>query len=401
MATQFFSPGEIRELESWPAEVGRDELARYFRLTADDVDWVNRTGRGVPNKLGLAVQLCVLPWLGFVPDEVKAAPVAAVARIATQLGVPAGALAYYGSREQTRSDHLRLVAKRLGWHAAEEDERAGWKALREFLVDRAVERDVPSVLFRLAVEHLSSEEVRIIRPGVVSLMEEIGTAREEADKEVYRRWEPLLTGRRITDLDGILEVEPEMVITRITWLHRGSTTASPMAIKGEVDKALFLRGLDVHTLDLSTVPESRRRQLAGMGRRLRNQALKDRSPISKYPILLTTVAECHVEVLDEIVQMFDQALSGIENRAKTKVKEKLAQRGKENGDKLDLLEEMLAITTEISLSDSEMGGVLRARVGLERMRQARRVPRTGLIGIMGIWTPSRTPSPTCGSSPRQ
>ncbi|GDY52179.1 hypothetical protein SVIO_028020 [Streptomyces violaceusniger] len=30
---------------------------------------------------------------------------------------------------------------------------------------RAIERDVPSILFRLAVEHLSSEEVRIIRPA--------------------------------------------------------------------------------------------------------------------------------------------------------------------------------------------------------------------------------------------
>jgi hypothetical protein len=73
---------------------------------------------------------------GFVPDEVKAAPPAAVARISTQLGVEAGALRYYGSRDQTRSDHLGLVAKRLGWRGAEDDDRAGWKARREFLVDR-------------------------------------------------------------------------------------------------------------------------------------------------------------------------------------------------------------------------------------------------------------------------
>lgn len=172
------------------------------------------------------------------------------------------------------------MAKRLGWRTAEDNERAGWKALREFLVDRAVERDVPSVLFRLAVEHLSSDEVRIIRPGVVSLMEEIATAREEAGKEVYRRVELLLTGHRLADLDGILEVEPEMAFTRITWLHRGSTSYSPTAIKGEVDKVLFLRGLEVHSLDLSMVPESRRRQLAGMGRRLRTQALKGRSSIA-------------------------------------------------------------------------------------------------------------------------
>jgi hypothetical protein len=44
------------------------------------------------------------------------------------------------------------------------------------------------------------------------------------------------------------------------------------------------------------IPKSRRRQLAGLGRRLRNQSLKGRDPVTKYPILLSTVAECYVEV---------------------------------------------------------------------------------------------------------
>lgn len=67
MATRFFSVGEIQELESWPAEVERDELARYFRLTSDDVDWVHRTARGVLNKIELAVQLCALPCWSSCP----------------------------------------------------------------------------------------------------------------------------------------------------------------------------------------------------------------------------------------------------------------------------------------------------------------------------------------------
>jgi hypothetical protein len=96
VATQFFSSSEIRELESWPVEVGRDELVRYFQLAVEDVSWVHRTTRGAPNKLGLGLQLAALPWLGFVPADVRAAPPSAVARVATQLGVEAGALAHYG-----------------------------------------------------------------------------------------------------------------------------------------------------------------------------------------------------------------------------------------------------------------------------------------------------------------
>ncbi|MFI6907248.1 hypothetical protein ACIBKY_38720 [Nonomuraea sp. NPDC050394] len=34
-------------------------------------------GRGPAARLGLAVRLCTLPWLGFVPDDIWAVPRAA------------------------------------------------------------------------------------------------------------------------------------------------------------------------------------------------------------------------------------------------------------------------------------------------------------------------------------
>jgi hypothetical protein len=47
------------------------------------------------NMLGAAVQLCTLPWLGFVPDEVATAPAAAVARLSERLGIAVGELRSY------------------------------------------------------------------------------------------------------------------------------------------------------------------------------------------------------------------------------------------------------------------------------------------------------------------
>src|SRR6478752_556692 len=62
-----------------------------------------------------AVTLCTLPWLGFVPDDVGAAPAVAVARVAGHLEVDPGVLRHYGRRPKTRTDHLRLVARYRGW----------------------------------------------------------------------------------------------------------------------------------------------------------------------------------------------------------------------------------------------------------------------------------------------
>lgn len=56
-------------------EISREELIRYFTLTPADVAFVDPgRGRGPADRLGLALQLCTLPWLGFVPDDVTIAP---------------------------------------------------------------------------------------------------------------------------------------------------------------------------------------------------------------------------------------------------------------------------------------------------------------------------------------
>ncbi|MET8335919.1 DUF4158 domain-containing protein [Streptosporangium canum] len=80
MSTRMFSEDQLERLRSYP-DIGRDDLIRYFTLTPADVAFVDPgRGRGPADRLGLAVQLATLPWLGFVPDQVSAAPPVAVAR---------------------------------------------------------------------------------------------------------------------------------------------------------------------------------------------------------------------------------------------------------------------------------------------------------------------------------
>lgn len=87
--------------------------------------------------------------------------------------MPVEVLRGYGvSREQTRTDHLRQVAKYLGWRSAKSPEL---KELDEFLLARAMDHDSPSLLFRLGCEYLRS--AKMIRPGAVTLLEKAGTAR--------------------------------------------------------------------------------------------------------------------------------------------------------------------------------------------------------------------------------
>ena len=74
-------------------DIGQDELVRFFTLMPADVEFVaSRRARDTAQGLGLAVQLCTLR-LGFVPDEVRAAPLVAVVRLVVRLKVDPGVLA--------------------------------------------------------------------------------------------------------------------------------------------------------------------------------------------------------------------------------------------------------------------------------------------------------------------
>jgi hypothetical protein len=210
-----FSDEELQRLREFP-EINRAEPIRYFTLAAPDEMFV-RKFRGPNNVLGAAVQLSTLPWLGFVPDEVASAPAAAVARLSDRLGIAAGLLDDYGVREQTRTDHLREIARYAGWRPADEIE---WKQLQEFLFSRAMEHDSPRLLFRLACEYLAS--VRVIRPGVVNVLERVATARDRALAETWTRVEHLVQGgQRREELDGLLVVDPYLGRTPLAWLGTG------------------------------------------------------------------------------------------------------------------------------------------------------------------------------------
>lgn len=233
-----FSEQELARLRGFPA-ITRAELIKYFTLTSPDEGFMRKFA-GQRNVLGASVQLCTLPWLGFVPDEVGTAPEEAVARLAGRLGIPAAELAGYGERAQTRTDHLREIVRYLRWRPAGIPE---WKELDEFLFARAMEHDSPKLLFTLACEFLISE--RVVRPGAVHLLEHVATVRERARRESWLLLAPQVNKpARRAELDALLVADASLGRTRLTWLGAGSTTSSPTAIKIELAKLACLRGLD-------------------------------------------------------------------------------------------------------------------------------------------------------------
>jgi hypothetical protein len=166
VASRVLTDDELEQLSTWPPEVARSDLAAYFTLSLEDLRWV-RAHRGAVERIGLAVQLCGLGFLGFVPADLAGTPREVVQCLAKQVGVGPATFTRY-AREvdgRTRRRHVAAVVERAGWRACG---RGEWKALGDWLTARALEHDTPSVLFRQALQQFRAD--RVVRPGVDRLM---------------------------------------------------------------------------------------------------------------------------------------------------------------------------------------------------------------------------------------
>jgi len=226
-------------------------------------------------------------------------------------------------------------------------------------------------------------------------------ARDSARAETYHRLAGLLVPPRPGQLDGLLDVDPDLGVTRLAWLRHGATAATPEVLKAELDKLEFLRRHGADALDLSRLPARRRRMLAEMGRRSTNQALQRADVDRRHLVLLATLAETYVEVLDELVQLLDLALAGADSRTRHQLSQQLIDRARAEADRARLLDEILDVLADPNVSDSDAGRLVRQRGGMPRLIAARRpTEETGAArSVTSIC--SRPATSTCAPSRQQ
>lgn len=192
------SDAERRRLERFPEQIAVEDLRACFALSDVDRALVFAQ-RGAANRLGLAVQLCALRFLGFVPQDLAGLPAAALDFLAAQVDAAAHELREYGARSRTRVDHLARVREHLGYRTFDSTAAS---ALGPWLGERAVEHDAPGVLLALTTEHLHAR--KIIRPSLDRLMRLIAAARAAAHTRVETAVADQLTPERRAQLDALL-----------------------------------------------------------------------------------------------------------------------------------------------------------------------------------------------------
>jgi hypothetical protein len=223
--------------------------------------------------------------------------------------VPARAIFDCSVRPQTRREHRPLVREHAGFVAGGEREL---EPVRDWLTERALEHERPSLLFAEACGELRPR--RIERPAVATLMRLVAWARERAHELTVARLEAQLTELVRRTLDGLLTADGAQ--SRHAWLRSRPTSVTAGALRRELDKRTFLiETVGADRFDLSGLSPNRRAWLAQTGRQSTNQALTRLAPQRRYPVLMCFCVEALECATDDALEVFDRALGAADRAA--------------------------------------------------------------------------------------
>lgn len=309
MPTGFLTDAERTRLSRFPTEVPREDMIAYFTLS--DADRLHvPTSTAAHNRLGFALQLGALRYLGFCPDVLTDAPRSLVAYVATQVGARPEDLTDYGQRDQTRTAHARQVQAIAGYQKPTHDDLT---ALANWLLARALEHDRPIALLLLACDRL--RVMQRTRPALTVLERLVASARRRARDETFHRVEPLLTPERRAALDALLVTDASTDRTPLAWLRQGATRCTPTRITAALAKLAYVQRWMPATEDLAMLTPNLRKVLALVGSRATPQALARMDATRRYPVLLAFLHQAHHEAIDEALDLFDRCLGDTYARA--------------------------------------------------------------------------------------
>jgi TnpA family transposase len=310
MPGTFLNAKERERLTAFPDDIPHWDLITYFTLTEQDQTFI-KVHRRDAHRLGVALQLCTIRYLGFCPTDLHHAPMETVAHLAAQLRVNPSALHDYGTRRMTRSAHFQAVLDYLRFRRLQADDH---DQLLAWLTERALEHDKPTLLFQMTCEHLKQQQ--ILRPGVTVVERLVATARTQAHHESLERLASLLTPERSTLLDRLLVPESEQGAIPLYRLRQHADTNTPAALVEALDKFRLLQQWGVDQWDLSVVNPNRQKFLARLGRKYSAQALRRMGPERRYPTLVSLLKQTLIDLTDESIDIFDVCIASRHKKAR-------------------------------------------------------------------------------------
>jgi TnpA family transposase len=366
MPVDFLTAEQQRRYGRYASEPSPAQLDRYFHL--DDADReALRTRRGDHNRLGFAVQLGTVRFLGTFLDNPIDVPDVVIAHVARQLAITdLTCLTRYGVGE-THWDHIDAIKAAYGYR--DFSDRPGHSRLIRWLYARAwVSAERPSLLFDLATAWLV--ERKVLLPGVTVLARVVAQARDRAAARLWRVLAAAPDTVQRERLEALLVVPEGARQSHLDRLRCAPTRVSGPALVAALRRLEEIRALGVAGLDLSRIPVGRLKALA------RHAASSWAAVIARMPrdrriaTLLAFARTVEATALDDALDLLDLIVTDLLAQAKlTGEKERLRTLRDLDAAALQL-REACAVLLDETCTAARVRSLIFARVSKQQLAEA-------------------------------
>ena len=313
MPVEFLSPDQARRYGRYAGEPSLQQLDRYFHLDDQDRRHIDQHSRD-HTRLGFAVQLGTVRFLGTFLDDPTVVPANVAAYMANQLAIAdPDALRRYAARPTTAREHAAAIQRLYGYRPfsaqPEHFRLVRWLYTRAWL---SAER--PLMLFDLAtawcVEH------KVLLPGVTTLERLIAQIRDRAASRLWRTLALIPTSEQRERLLSLLDVPAGSRHSTFDRLRGAPTQPTATGLVDALRRLQEVRAVGVGDLPLAGIPPARLKSLARYALISRAGAINDLANDRKLATLLTFAHVLSVSAQDDALDVLDIVIHELLAKAK-------------------------------------------------------------------------------------
>ena len=306
MSIEFLTAERAEAFGRFATEPTATELERFFFFDDEDRRLIDRRRRS-HNRLGFALQLATVRYIGtFLADPLDV-PWPVVEHVAGQLGIVDGSVVkrYATERESTRWEHAAEIRNEFGYRDFGDPVVA--KELDGFLAGRAwTHAEGPVALFDHATAWLRLR--RVLLPGVSVLARAVSTARSDAADRMHAT---LADAARLADpglparLVGLLDVVEGQRFSTLELLRRPPRRTTGRAMTQALQRAADVLTIGARAAAVDAVPVGRLGALARYGLTTKAPALRELVEPRRTATLLGAARHLEAAAVDDALDLFD------------------------------------------------------------------------------------------------
>lgn len=313
MPVDFLTDEQEKRYGHYTDEPDREQLARYFHLDDADLALIAQR-RGDYNRLGFALQLCTVRFLGTFLADPTDVPPGVIVYVAKQIGVQHPiCIVRYKERPATHREHAGQIQRLYGFRNFHQAQVL-LPFLRWLYARAWFSAERPSLLFDLATAWLA--ERKILLPGVSVLARLVARVRDRTANRLWKTLAQLPDASQRENLTRLLVVPEGARQTPFDRLRRGPTRINGPGLVGALQRLEEIRALGVGPLDLQRIPPGRLKALARFAAATGTPNLGRMPPDRQMATLLAFARHCEIVAMDEALDVLDALLTEVNTQAK-------------------------------------------------------------------------------------